>query len=271
VPARKSLNRRQFIQLAAAGGAVCLTGPKLWPFSGRIQSSPLISPGCRRSKVKVARLYMGIPKSHWPKPTLDLQQEIAFYRSEFSRMKGEFADIDFAVDELVTSSAQVSALRERLSGVDGILAIHLSIDIGDILKSILEAGQPTMIFARPYSGHEWVHFGELRRQPLGARMDCILTSDTGQLAVAVRPFRAIHHLREAKVMNLTTSDFSEYAGQVKGRFGTTTASRTVMPRPRPTAGSAGPSRSSNLRPGISLNPPSWPWPSRSSWMRRTPQ
>ncbi len=217
---RKSLNRRQFIQLAVAGGAVCLAGPRLWPFSGRLQSSPLISPGCRRTKVKVARLYLGIPQSHWPKPTLDLEQEMAFYQSEFVRMKEEFADIDFAVDKLVTSPAQVASLKDKLSGVDGILAIHLSIDIWEILENILEAGQPTIIFARPYSGHEWVHFGELRRQPLGAKMDCILTSDTGQLAAAVRPFRAIHHLREATVMNLTTGDFSEYAGQVRSRFGT---------------------------------------------------
>jgi hypothetical protein len=217
---KKSLNRRQFIQIAAAGGAACLVRPRLWPFSGRLQSSPLISPGCRRTKVKVARLYMAIPQSHWPKPTLDLHQEIAFYRSEFARMKDEFADIDFAVDELVTSPAQVLSLRDRLSGVDGVLAIHLSIDIWDILKTILETNKPTIIFARPYSGHEWVHFGEVRRQPFGARMDCILTSDTGQLAVAVRPFRAIHHLREAKAMNLTTGDFSEYAGQVRSKFGT---------------------------------------------------
>ncbi len=216
----KILNRREFIQLAAAGGAVCLAGPRLWPFAGRFQSSPLISPGCRRTRVKVARFFMGIPESHWPKPTLDLQKEIAFYRGEFDRMKGEFADIDFAVDELVSSPAQVAALRQKLSGVDGILAIHLSIDIWDILKTILEAGRPTIVFARPYSGHEWVHFGELRRQPLGARMDCILTNDTGQLAVAVRPFRAIHHLREAKVMNLTTRDFSDYAGQARDKFGT---------------------------------------------------
>jgi len=163
---------------------------------------------------------MGIPEPPWPKPTLDLQKEVAFYRSEFARMKEEFADIDFAVDELLTSPAQVAALRDKLSQVDGILVIHLSIDIGDILKSILEAGQPTIVFARPYSGHEWVEFGDLRRQPLGARMDCLLTSDTNQLAVAVRPFRAIHHLREAKVVNLTARDFSLYAAQARSRFGT---------------------------------------------------
>jgi len=218
----KSLKRREFIQLAAAGSALCAAGPKLWPFNAAAQAADprLISPGCRGTKVKVARLFVAVPKGPWPKPTLDLEQEIAFYRAEFARMKDEFADIDFAVDELVGTPAQVAALRDKLAEVDGILAIHLSIDVGDIFNEILAASKPTIIFARPYSGHEWVGFGELRSRPQGAKLDCLLTSDTGQLAVAVRPFRAIHHLREAKVINLTTHDFSEYAGKVRSKFGT---------------------------------------------------
>jgi len=163
---------------------------------------------------------MGIPGCHWPKPTLDLKEEVAFYRGEFSRMKEDFADVDFPVDELVTSPAQAAAVRDRLAKVDGILVIQLSIGTWDILREILAAAQPTMVFARPYSGHEWVNYGELRRQPQGARMDCLLTGDTGQLAVAVRPFRAIHHLREARILNLTTRDFSDYAAAAKEKFGT---------------------------------------------------
>jgi hypothetical protein len=214
--------RREFIQLAAAGGAICAAGPKLWPFAPAGQGSApgLISPGCRGSKVKVARLFVAVPRGAWPKPTLDLRREIAFYKAEFARMKDEFADIDFAVDELVTTAAQASALRDRLADVDGVLVVHLSIDVGDIFREILAAARPTIIFARPFSGHEWTDFGAIRRQPSGAKLDCLLTSDTGQLAVAVRPFRAIHHLREAKVLNLTTDDFSEYAGRVRSKFGT---------------------------------------------------
>lgn len=218
----KEIRRREFIGLALAGGAVCAAGPKLWAFSGAGQeaAAKLISPGCRRTKVKVARLFVAIPKGNWPKPTLDVEQEIAFYKAEFARLKEEFADIDFTVDERVGSPAQVAALGDRLAEVDGILAIHLNIDVGDIFDAILAASKPTIIFARPYSGHEWVGFGELRRRPQGAKLDCLLTTDTAQLAVAVRPFRAIHHLREAKVINLSTSDFSEYAGKVRRKFGT---------------------------------------------------
>jgi hypothetical protein len=216
----KALKRRDFIQLTAASGAFCLSRPRPWGLGLDQTASPLLSPGCRTSKAKVARLYIANPGTAWPKPSLDLKEEIAFYNGEFAEMKDELAGIEFPVDELVTSAAQVAALKGRLADVDGILAIHLNISIWDILVEVLRAGKPTMIFARPYSGHEWVEFGHLRQEPLGARMDCLLTSDTRQLAVALRPFRAIHHLREARIINLSTSDFSAYAGQVRAKFGT---------------------------------------------------
>jgi hypothetical protein len=226
---RSGLKRREFIQLAGAGTAFCLAGPRLRPVWAAQRAvptgttplgSPLVSPGCRGSKVKVARIFMANPGTAWPKPTLDLRQEIAFYRDEFSSLKDDFSDVDFCVDELVTNAGQAAALKDKMQGADGVLIIQLNIDIWDILKGLLGAGRPTMLFARPYSGHEWVDYGALRREPLGAKLDCLLTSDTDMLALAVRPFRAIHHLREAKVINLSTADFSEYAGKMKAKFGT---------------------------------------------------
>jgi L-fucose isomerase-like protein len=77
-----------------------------------------------------------------------------------------------------------------------------------------------VVFAAPYSGHEWVGYGERLRQEQGSQMECLLTSDYSRLEWAIRPFRAIHHLREAKILNLTTRDFSDYASAMKGKFGT---------------------------------------------------
>ena len=51
-------------------------------------------------------------------------------------------------------------------------------------------------------------------------MEAMLTSDLSQLAVAIRPFRAIHHLREAKILDVTTRTYEQYAADVKARFGT---------------------------------------------------
>jgi L-arabinose isomerase len=218
------INRRDFLKLSAAGGAICAARPGLfpWPGSGHAggEGAKLVSPGCRGTKVKVAKIYMGKPQPHWPKPSLDLAKEVAFYESHFARLKDEFADVEFVVDALVTSPEEIAAMKDRLRDVDGILAIHLTIWIGPILDAVLDQKKPTMIFAAPYSGHEWTGYGGLLGQEKGALAECLLTSDYDQLAFAVRPFRAIHHLREAKVLNLTTRPFEDYAGSARERFGT---------------------------------------------------
>jgi len=34
--------------------------------------SGLVSPGCRGTKVRVAKVYLGTPQAHWPTPKMDL-------------------------------------------------------------------------------------------------------------------------------------------------------------------------------------------------------
>jgi len=215
-----ALNRREFVQVTAAGSAVCLGWSGIPGLIhggaglGLVNSRPL------GSKAKVARLYMGTSHGLWPKPNMDFQSEIRRYGTEFAKLGNELADVDFVVDELVTSAEQAAALRGRLQEADGILAIHFNIGVGPILREVLAVGKPTVVFALPYSGHEWVGFGALQREELGAKLECLLTSDYGQLALAIRPFRAIHHLREARILNLTTRPFETYAAAIREKFGT---------------------------------------------------
>ncbi|MHC4645156.1 MAG: hypothetical protein ACYTBJ_06625 [Planctomycetota bacterium] len=223
---RKELDRRQFLELATAAGAVWLAGvgcQRSITMNQR-KGPALISPGCRGTRVKVARLYMGKPDNpYWPKPRLDLKNEIRFYESRFAELSREFHDVDFVVDELVASSEQVSQLADRLKDVDGILVIHLTMGTGGILKEILKSRKPTMVFAVPYSGHQWTGFGQLRKSELGAKLECILTSDYEQLAAAIRPFRAIHHLREAKILDVRagwSEARQEHVERVRTKFGT---------------------------------------------------
>jgi hypothetical protein len=216
----RGLRRREFLQMAAAGSALCMGAPSLRAFGEKPSGTKLVSPGCRGSKVKVARLYMGSYHGLWPKPEMDFQKEIKAYESAFEILSDELADVEFSVDALITEAEQVKRLNGRIKDVDGILVIHFNIGVEPILQEILSLGKPTMVFAVPYSGHEWVRFGELRKKPEGARMDCILSSDLSQLAVALRPFRAIHHLREARILNLTTRDISAQSAQLQEKFGT---------------------------------------------------
>ncbi|HUU26525.1 MAG TPA: hypothetical protein VM123_01820 [archaeon] len=219
---KKEMRRREFLKAAAigAGGALSLGSPGILAFGAAPKGSRLVSPGCRGTKVKVARIYMGNPEGLWPKPNLDLKSEVRFYEKKFEELKEELSDVDFVVDELITSPEQVEGIKGRLKDVDGILLIHLTLRISPILEGILAAGLPTMVFAVPFSGHDWVRFGELRKQKLGEKMECLLTSDYRQLAAAVRPFRAIHHLREARILDNTEDLPAEYAEAVKNKFGT---------------------------------------------------
>ncbi|MBP8912969.1 MAG: hypothetical protein KBI32_15820, partial [Phycisphaerae bacterium] len=61
----EQVNRREFLQIAAGSG-VYLAGAGFFAGGARAAGSRLISPGCRKSKVKVARLYMGTKEGLWP-------------------------------------------------------------------------------------------------------------------------------------------------------------------------------------------------------------
>ncbi|HPP52860.1 MAG TPA: hypothetical protein PK777_07920 [Thermoguttaceae bacterium] len=216
------LERREFLQLSLAG--VALAGMSRWGLSAEAAGAPvitkLVSPGCRRSKVKIARIFMGRPGAHWPEPRMDLEAERRSYLEAFQAMGDQVADVDFAVDELVTDPKQIEALKERIAQCDGVLAIHLSMGVGGILGALLATGRPTMIFAAPYSGHEWAGWGAMFRQPEPPQCDVILSAEKKDLAVAIRPIRALHHLREAKIVNVTLREPGPFHEQVKEKFGT---------------------------------------------------
>jgi len=171
--------------------------------------------------VKVAKIYLGTPNAHWPTPEMDLVEERNRYEAEFSKRAKDFADIEFTVNELVTKPDEFNAIKDRLADVDGVLAIHLSMGIGGILNSLVSCGKPVMLFAAPYSGHEWTSFGKTTQDTGKGLVDCILTSDFDHLAVAVRPFRAIHHLRESRIVNISMREpKAEYLKAIKDNFGT---------------------------------------------------
>lgn len=213
------ITRRDFVKWTLGG--VAWAGAGTWPgFGAEGTPSPLVSPGCRRTKVKVARLYVGVPEAHYPNPNIDLKEEIRAYEARFAALQKEFADVDWCVTATLSSPDQIAQHKDQVRDVDGILLIHVTLHTMPIIREILELKRPTMIFSAPYAGHEWYELAQVRRQPLGAQMDCVLSTDYQQLAVAVRPFRALHHLREARILNLTTNAFDAYAEQVKARFGT---------------------------------------------------
>ncbi len=216
------VTRRAFLRqsLTFAGScAACLASRGLLGAAGLEAAPTLANSGDASSKARVVKLYLGTPGAHWPTPKLDLQKEIESYEQVF-RSK-DFTAVEFLGNKLISNRAELAGVQDFISGADGILLIHLSMGIDSVLRELLAAGKPTLLFAAPYSGHEWSGFGSLRNQPAGEKLECVLTSDKAQLANAVRPFRAIHHLRTAKLLNLSTRPLPEpFTTQVAQKFGT---------------------------------------------------
>ncbi len=215
-----AIDRRTFLKVSAGTTAFFFATDSVFAAAGAPALPPLISPGAIRSKVKIGLVYLGQPNALWPTPTMDADAEVRDYEREFAANPA-YDDIDFVGRKLVSKPEEFEALTADFAAVDGLLLIHVSMGITELLASALKVGKPTMFFAKPYSGHEWVSLGRHMTAPEGELLDCILSGDLAALETAVRPFRAIHHMREAKILNVTSHALpADYCAQMKDRFGT---------------------------------------------------
>ena len=83
----------------------------------------------------------------------------------------------------------------------------------------MATGLPVMVFALPFSGHEWHIVGGWQRQ--GKRVEILPSSRYEDIAEAVRPFRAIQRLKETRVLHISLNNADEkYCQALKEKFGT---------------------------------------------------
>jgi L-fucose isomerase-like protein len=212
----RELNRRHFLGTSAAGATFLHT-----IFSstqtGHASSTPL-APG--KTKTRVGKVYLGHPTPGWPSHQVDLAADVKAYEEQFEKLMPELQDIEFVDGQLVSSMEQCTEAIAKFDGkVDGILAIHLSLGTGGYIAELLKLNVPVMLFTLPYAGHEWHTIAPLQKQ--GAMIEVLPSSDYRDLLTAIRPFRAIHRLNEAKLLCISRAEVSpDYAQAIKDKFGT---------------------------------------------------
>ncbi|MHB8900713.1 MAG: hypothetical protein ACYC6Y_18330 [Thermoguttaceae bacterium] len=211
----KGVSRRGFLGAMAVGAGLGGTAA----LSTVVAAPAAAAAGRAKSKIRVGRVFLAVPASGWPKPDLDLGADVRKYEEEFARLQPQLADIEFVDAGLVTSAQQLDAVKEKFKGVSGILAIHLNCGVIGYLNSLLELELPMVFFAMPYAGHEWHTIASMQR--LGKRIEMFPTSSYDDLAVAVRPFRAIQRLQEAKILYIRDpGPDPEYVKAIAEKFGT---------------------------------------------------
>jgi len=210
------INRRCFLHHAGLGLAALGAA---FPFAGTIFRAAATPAAPPTPRTRVGKVYLGHPNPGWPMASVDLEAEIRRFENYFAKLAPELADVDFVDAGLVRTNEQLAAAREKFQDVDGILAIHVTMGTGPHIKALLETGRPMVVFFMPYSGHEWHIIAGLQRE--GKLIEALPSSDYRDLAVAVRPFRALRRLRESRVLHISQGPADpKYCEAVRAKFGT---------------------------------------------------
>jgi hypothetical protein len=181
------LTRRQFGLGLCGAPLFSLTAQEAADF----QAMPCNGPA------KVATVYVASTVLHWPKPTLDLNEE----RKEVDVRMAEVAtkhaqSVRFTGATLVRTAEDAKAWRAGLGDVDGVLVIPLS---GGSVPQVIEGlDKPVLVFSRPYASHSWSGIGALRKS--GRKIDVVASSSYGDLDPYLPMFKTAHHLRTSRVL-----------------------------------------------------------------------
>ncbi|MCC6861049.1 MAG: hypothetical protein IT158_20950 [Bryobacterales bacterium] len=148
----------------------------------------------------VAKVYLAGPQIAWPKPTLDIAQDIAEIEARLAQVERTNAEnVRFtAGTATIRGEADVKPWLAKLGDVDGVLMIPLTQPTPSLRPVVDALPVPGLFFSRPYATHAWSSIADLRKS--GRKLDVVATSSYGDLDPYMRAFRTAHHLRRSKVL-----------------------------------------------------------------------
>jgi hypothetical protein len=221
-----SINRRQFMELGAAGAGAVIVGAQ-WAGRAAAAGQDADWPPALPT-VKIHKVYVGRTGGiYLSRPT----EEIARFDKYLADVERKLGDVQFVGGEMVPPT-EVDAVMAKLADADGVLLFHLSGHGGDAPKAamdrIIEAGLPTAVFSQPFSGHGWMYFPQWQKE--GKKVVLLPTSDWSRLEQVARLMRVAPHLRRTRIIVVnapqgTTAACS--AEQIKERLGTEIIPMTI--------------------------------------------
>jgi len=210
------ISRRCFLKSTAAGVATC------GAFAGLIERIVAAMPSPKlglTSKARIGKIYLGREHPGWPSSSVDVPEEMKRYESELAKLGPKLSDVEFIEAGLVADPTQLAQAKENFKDVDGILVMHLTMGIGPQLQSLMELNIPIVLFSLPYTGHEWHTIASWQRQ--GKLIEVFPTSRFEDVLIAIRPFRALHRLKEARILHVNQRPADAvYSKAIKEKFGT---------------------------------------------------
>lgn len=185
-----SLTRRQFntmLAAAAVTSGVAADGGEAGPWS-----APAI----------VKKVYIGVANPTWPRPDLDLKNEIAGIDARLAELERKHpGQVRFTGGEWLKETPEVEAWSKDVNGVDAVLVLDLTSSTAPLLRPLDKLDVPKLLFTRPITG--WSFMDGARWIQMGLKGGMVASSRFEDLAPYLPLLRAIHHLRHSKVLVIT--------------------------------------------------------------------
>ena len=151
------------------------------------------------SPATVAKIYLGTPQPHWPKPTLDQTKEVAEVEARLADVERKHADsVRFTGGDLVRTVDEVKPWLAKIGDVDGVLIVPVTQPTTPLQALVSSLDMPGLFFSRPYATHAWSTIAGLREA--GKKLEVVASSSYGDLDPYMKMFRTVHHLRKSKVL-----------------------------------------------------------------------
>lgn len=207
-------SRREFVTVAAAGlvaSQVLRSGAKAADTACKPAAGPV-------PPARIRKIYLAKPVPSWPKPDLDVADEMRTLDKQLQDVAGNLAGIQFEGGDLYRVVADVPTTAAALGHPDALLVYNLTSTVGQLLTQLAGIGLPIILFSQPYSGHDWSTAAWLRQK--GHPVICLATTNAGEIAQACRLIRAAQQMRHTRVLYVDEAPCpAERADKIKDRFG----------------------------------------------------
>ena len=206
--------RREFFGASAAGGLL-LAGATTWTHA-YAASSPPAGP---RGKSRICVIFTGNPQPEDRNWGADNTQ-VKAARARLAEAEKALGNVELMVGES-RSPEETQALLEQAGPDAPVLALNVeNFAMTRVIRPVLDAGRPMVVFALPASGHDWMYAPRWLRA--GHRVALLASSDYDELERALRLLRVIPMMKRTRILLFPPARGTEAARSpeaVKKRLG----------------------------------------------------
>lgn len=202
---RTYLSRRQFMWTSAAGSLFA----RMDPPATAAWDGPAV----------IRKVFLG-GRPSWPRPDLDLPREVAGIEAQLAELEKRYpGKVRFTGGETILNAQDMDAWLAKPDESDAVLAFPMVTITYPHLKRLVETNRPVLMFSVPYNGHDWAHGAAFMQK--GARLQLIASSDLTALDPYIPLVRAIHHLKNSKVLLVSQQQSRPKTDPYTQQLGTT--------------------------------------------------